>query len=57
MLLGSKNISDIVSKSPYFAAIITASLVWVGYCWVTRLLLGANFAVHTEIISADDTAL
>ena len=29
-----------MTGSPYFAAIIVASLVWVTYCWATRLVHG-----------------
>lgn len=29
-----------MTGSPYFAAIIVASLFWVTYCWATRLVRG-----------------
>lgn len=29
-----------VTSSPYFAAIILASMVWVGWCWATKLVRG-----------------
>lgn len=29
-----------MTGSPYFAAIIVASLIWVTYCWATRLIRG-----------------
>lgn len=32
---------DRVISSPYFAAIITASIIVVSYAWVSRLLVGA----------------
>ena len=37
-LLDKSNYTDSVTASPYFAGIISASMVWVGYAWVTRLL-------------------
>lgn len=30
-----------MANSPFYAAIITASLTWVAYCWATRLVTGA----------------
>ncbi|BEI90394.1 uncharacterized protein CcaverHIS019_0304640 [Cutaneotrichosporon cavernicola] len=41
VLLADKPMSDRVLTSPYFAAIITASFVVVGYAWLTRLVFGA----------------
>ncbi|GHJ88235.1 hypothetical protein NliqN6_4637 [Naganishia liquefaciens] len=37
-LLGSKGFGDTVSKSPYYAAIILASLIYVGTTWLIILL-------------------
>ena len=40
VLLNKHTYTDSVSQTPYFAGIITGSLIWVVYCWVTRLLPG-----------------
>lgn len=40
-----------MTGSPYFAAIITASLVWVTYCWITRLLRGGLPLCPTKQVS------
>lgn len=41
-LLGAKGFGDTVSKSPYYAAIILASLIYVGATWITVLLPGLS---------------
>jgi hypothetical protein len=33
-----KHLARDVATSPFFASVIIASLVWVTYCWATRLL-------------------
>ncbi|TFK18935.1 zf-DHHC-domain-containing protein [Coprinopsis marcescibilis] len=38
VLLNRATYTDAVTQSPYFAGIITASIIWVVYAWVTRLL-------------------
>ncbi|KAL5478760.1 AKR1 [Sanghuangporus weigelae] len=38
VLLNSASYSDGVIQSPYYAGIIFGSLVWVAYCWTTRLV-------------------
>jgi palmitoyltransferase len=38
VLLNKNTYTDSVNSTPYFSGIITASLVWVVYAWVTRLL-------------------
>jgi palmitoyltransferase ZDHHC13/17 len=38
VLLNSVTYTDTVNQSPYFAGIIMGSIVWVVYCWVTRLV-------------------
>jgi len=38
VLLNKTTYTDSVSQSPYFAGIIAGSMVWVTYCWVTRLV-------------------
>ncbi|KAI0791075.1 palmitoyltransferase AKR1 [Abortiporus biennis] len=38
VFLDKANYTDSVTQSPYFAGIIAASMVWVAYSWVTRLV-------------------
>ena len=38
VLLNNSTYSESVQQTPYFAGIIFASMVWVSYCWVTRLV-------------------
>ncbi|KAH9932845.1 palmitoyltransferase AKR1 [Amylocystis lapponica] len=38
VLLDKTNYTDSVTQSPYFAGIITASMVWVAYGWISRLV-------------------
>ncbi|KAL7413809.1 DHHC palmitoyltransferase-domain-containing protein [Mrakia frigida] len=38
VLLDYKGTGDTLAKSPYFASIIVASMVWVGQAWATRLV-------------------
>ncbi|CAD6579436.1 MAG: palmitoyltransferase akr1 [Tremellales sp. Tagirdzhanova-0007] len=40
VLLGHQPEDNRISASPYFAAIIIGSLVWVFYAWATRLITG-----------------
>jgi hypothetical protein len=41
---------DRVTGSPYFSAIIVASLIWVTYSWATRLLRGTPGYLATNTI-------
>lgn len=41
---------DRVTGSPYFSAIILASLIWVTYSWATRLLRGTPGYLATNAI-------
>ncbi|KAH9886691.1 DHHC palmitoyltransferase-domain-containing protein [Cubamyces lactineus] len=43
VLLDKSNYTDSVTQSPYFAGIITASIIWVTYAWVTRLIHQTEF--------------
>lgn len=45
-----------MTGSPYFAAIICASLLWVTYCWITRLIQGKE-SVSEELWSRTLTLL
>ncbi|THH04053.1 hypothetical protein EW145_g5805 [Phellinidium pouzarii] len=38
VLLDRSNYTDGVIQSPYYAGIIFGSMVWIAYCWITRLL-------------------
>ncbi|KII90100.1 hypothetical protein PLICRDRAFT_579390 [Plicaturopsis crispa FD-325 SS-3] len=38
VLLDKATYTDSVNQSPYFAGIILGSMVWVAYCWATRLV-------------------
>jgi len=38
VLLNKNTYTDSLQQSPYFAGIICASMVWVAYGWVTRLV-------------------
>ncbi|KAH7911142.1 hypothetical protein BJ138DRAFT_1063702 [Hygrophoropsis aurantiaca] len=38
VLLNKDTYVGTVNQSPYFAGIIAGSMIWVGYCWVTRLV-------------------
>lgn len=38
VLLDKSNYTDSVTQSPYFAGIITGSMIWVTYAWVSRLM-------------------
>ncbi|KAI0758863.1 ankyrin repeat-containing domain protein [Fomes fomentarius] len=38
VLLDKSNYTDSVTQSPYFSGIITGSMVWVTYAWLSRLI-------------------
>ncbi|KAJ7161092.1 hypothetical protein C8R46DRAFT_904856 [Mycena filopes] len=38
VLLNKSSYTDSVNQTPYFAGIISGSIVWVVYCWATRLI-------------------
>jgi hypothetical protein len=38
VLLNNRSYTGTVANSPYFVGIISASMIWVGYAWVSRLL-------------------
>ncbi|KAJ7270609.1 ankyrin repeat-containing domain protein [Mycena haematopus] len=38
VLLNKSSYTDSVNTTPYFAGIIAGSVMWVCYCWVTRLV-------------------
>ena len=45
--------TDSVNQTPYFAGIISGSMLWVVFCWVTRLVrrMSANFFFHSSLNS------
>ena len=49
VLLDKSNYTDSVAQSPYFAGIITASMVWVTYAWLRRLMPRRYLLSHTSI--------
>ncbi|OJA20991.1 hypothetical protein AZE42_09129, partial [Rhizopogon vesiculosus] len=38
VLLNKNTYVGTVNQSPYFSGIIAGSMLWVGYCWITRLV-------------------
>ncbi|EKM76159.1 hypothetical protein AGABI1DRAFT_108919 [Agaricus bisporus var. burnettii JB137-S8] len=38
VLLNKPSYTESVSQSPYFAGIIFSSIIWVTFCWITRLV-------------------
>lgn len=38
VLLNKSTYTDSVSQTPYFAGIICGSILWVLFCWITRLV-------------------
>ena len=48
VLLDKSNYTDSVTQSPYFAGIITSSMVWVTYAWLRRLLPRTSFPVSSH---------
>ncbi|KAI0087499.1 ankyrin [Irpex rosettiformis] len=52
VLLDKSNYTDSVTGSPYFAGIIFASMVWVGYAWITRLLHQTQSHAFTHLTFA-----
>lgn len=48
-LLAHRPEEDRVTGSPYFAAIICASLIWVTYCWATRLIQGKEISGQVNL--------
>ena len=51
VLLNKDSYTGTVNQSPYFAGIIAASMLWVGYGWVTRLV-GGNITSPSHQVSS-----
>lgn len=49
-LLKHKPAHDRITASPYFAGIITGSLIWVFYTWATRLVRGAPGHLFSQVV-------
>ncbi|EPS96187.1 hypothetical protein FOMPIDRAFT_91156 [Fomitopsis schrenkii] len=52
VLLDKSNYTDSVAQSPYFAGIIFASIVWVAYSWLTRLVNQTQSHAFTHLLFA-----
>ncbi|KAI0341166.1 zf-DHHC-domain-containing protein [Trametopsis cervina] len=52
VLLDKRNYTDSVTASPYFSGIIFASMVWVCYAWVSRLLHQTQSHAFTHLVFA-----
>ncbi|KAK7684441.1 hypothetical protein QCA50_012388 [Cerrena zonata] len=52
VLLDNRNYTDSVTQSPYFAGIIAASMVWVGYSWGSRLVHQTQSHAFSHLIFA-----
>lgn len=57
VVLGSKGSGDAVTGSPYYVAIITASIIWVGYAWLAFLVKGAMGRPLTQLVFATSLAI
>ncbi|KAH7924191.1 hypothetical protein BV22DRAFT_1120343 [Leucogyrophana mollusca] len=52
VLLNKDTYVGTVNQSPYFAGIIAGSMIWVGYCWITRLVQQTQSHAFTHLIFA-----
>ncbi|KAH8822648.1 ankyrin [Flagelloscypha sp. PMI_526] len=57
VLLNSKTYTESVQGTPYFAGIITASIVWVTYCWLSRLVQDTSSHPFAHLLYALCTML
>lgn len=48
VLLDKSNYTDSVTQSPYFSGIITGSMVWVTYAWLSRLINRESISLFVE---------
>lgn len=59
VLLNKNTYVGTVNQSPYFAGIIAGSMLWVGYCWVTRLVQRTSHVIllqsRADIISETES--
>ncbi|KAJ6626002.1 hypothetical protein B0H10DRAFT_569190 [Mycena sp. CBHHK59/15] len=52
VLLNKSSYTDSVNQTPYFAGIICGSMVWVLYCWFTRLVHQTQSHAFTHLLFA-----
>ncbi|KAF8800393.1 hypothetical protein BYT27DRAFT_7117527 [Phlegmacium glaucopus] len=52
VLLNKATYTDSVSQTPYFAGIICGSLLWVLFCWLTRLVQQAQSHAISHLMFA-----
>ncbi|GLB44417.1 putative DHHC palmitoyltransferase family protein [Lyophyllum shimeji] len=52
VLLNNSTYTESVNSTPYFAGIIFGSMVWVLYCWFTRLVQQTQSHAFTHLIFA-----
>ncbi|KAJ7735914.1 ankyrin repeat-containing domain protein [Mycena metata] len=50
VLLNKSSYTDSVNQTPYFAGIISGSIVWVVYCWATRLIHQTQSHAFTHLL-------
>jgi palmitoyltransferase len=55
--LNKATYTDSVNQTPYFSGIISGSLLWVVFCWITRLLPRMFFFFFFLIHQLPQTAL
>ncbi|KAF8647576.1 hypothetical protein AX16_006615 [Volvariella volvacea WC 439] len=52
VLLNSSTYSESVNQTPYFAGIITGSVIWVVFCWFSRLVQQTESHAFTHLLFA-----
>lgn len=52
VLLNKATYTDSIGSSPYFAGIITSSMIWVLFSWITRLVPGASDHAFKHLVFA-----
>ncbi|KAG6826435.1 hypothetical protein H0H92_015809 [Tricholoma furcatifolium] len=50
VLLNNSTYTENVNSTPYFAGIILGSIIWVVYCWFTRLVQQATSHAFTHLL-------
>ncbi|KAF9555669.1 zf-DHHC-domain-containing protein [Agrocybe pediades] len=57
VLLNKSTYTDSVNQTPYFAGIICGSILWVVFCWVTRLVQDAQSHSFAHLMFAISVGL
>lgn len=52
VLLNKATYTDSVNQTPYFAGIICGSMIWVLFCWVTRLVQETQYHSFAHLVFA-----